>query len=462
MPITSIPVNDRIERFVANAGQTVFSFDFPIYAPTDLEVRRFRAGTETLLAYGGDYSVTGAGEQAGGTITLTAPAQANDLLVLRSNQPVARTTDFEDGGDLPALSLDTELNRFVISLQQQGALLAAAMRRPDSDSIDLILPAVADRANKVVGFDGNGNLVVFAVTTTGAISATPFGASLIDDASQVEARATLGIEAAYADLASQATANIGAILGQQVRVTGTTTITSLGVAAAGTLRRLRFAASLTLTHNATSLILPGGVSIVTAANDTATFISLGSGNWLCTDYTRAAAVPSGIPIGATMTFAGATAPSGWLFCFGQTVSRTTYAGLFAAIGTTYGAGDGSTTFALPDARGRALIGKDDMGGTAANRVTATGTGNPGVNGTVLGAAGGVDRHTLTLAQAPAHDHGGGSHVGTGVNGSISATGSTVGVVSDIARTIPSAGGGEAHPNLQPSLVQNIIIFTGVP
>ena len=63
-----------------------------------------------------------------------------------------------------------------------------------------------------------------------------------------------------------------------------------------------------------------------------------------------------LPTGTLAPFAGSTAPTGFLLCQGQAVSRTTYAALFAAIGTTYGAGDGSTTFNLPDGRGRALIG----------------------------------------------------------------------------------------------------------
>ena len=62
------------------------------------------------------------------------------------------------------------------------------------------------------------------------------------------------------------------------------------------------------------------------------------------------------PIGAILAFGGATAPAGWLLCQGQAISRTTYAALFAVIGTAYGAGDGSTTFNLPDPREAALVG----------------------------------------------------------------------------------------------------------
>lgn len=100
----------------------------------------------------------------------------------------------------------------------------------------------------------------------------------------------------------------------------------------------------------------------------------------------------------------AAAPSGWLACGGQAVSRTTYAGLFAAIGTTYGVGDGSTTFNLPDGRGRALFGLDNMGGSAASRLTA---GGSGITGTTLGASGGnelLQSHTHYVSD-PGHSHG---------------------------------------------------------
>ena len=90
-----------------------------------------------------------------------------------------------------------------------------------------------------------------------------------------------------ADIASGATTNIGAATGNFLDVTGTTTITALGTVKAGTRRTVQFDGALTLTHNATSLILPGGANITTAAGDVAEFRSLGAGNWLCSSYTRA-------------------------------------------------------------------------------------------------------------------------------------------------------------------------------
>lgn len=89
-----------------------------------------------------------------------------------------------------------------------------------------------------------------------------------------------------------------------------------------------------------------------------------------------------------------TAPAGWLLCDGSAVSRTTYAGLFAVIGTWYGVGDGSTTFNLPDLRGRVVAGKDDMGGNAAGRLM-----NPPLFGATLGASG-VSAPTGTASSVP--------------------------------------------------------------
>lgn len=89
-----------------------------------------------------------------------------------------------------------------------------------------------------------------------------------------------------ADIASATTTDIGAATGNYLDVTGTTTITGLGTVAAGAQRVIRFTGILTLTHNATSLLLPSAANITTAANDVAGFVSLGSGNWKCLWYQR--------------------------------------------------------------------------------------------------------------------------------------------------------------------------------
>lgn len=92
---------------------------------------------------------------------------------------------------------------------------------------------------------------------------------------------------------SATTTDIGATRANYVEVTGTTTITGLGTTTAGTRRIVRFTGALTLTHNATSLILPGAANITTVAGDVAEFVSLGSGNWVCVFYQKRTFTGSG-------------------------------------------------------------------------------------------------------------------------------------------------------------------------
>lgn len=155
------------------------------------------------------------------------------------------------------------------------------------------------------------------------------------------------------NIASSGSIDIGAGTGDYINITGTTTITALGTAAAGIERKLVFAAALTFTHNATSLILPGGANITTAAGDTAVMVSEGSGNWRCIDYMRAAGAPAGYSEGTwspTMSFA-TVGTSSW--------SHATQDGAYVRIGNlvyfdltisatpTIGTGSGALRISLP-------------------------------------------------------------------------------------------------------------------
>src|SRR5215469_13139557 len=127
--------------------------------------------------------------------------------------------------------------------------------------------------------------------------------------------------------------------------------------------------------------------------------------WLMCDGTNVdlPTIAGDLPIGSLQTFAGATAPPRWLVCDGRAVSRSTYALLYGVIGTTYGVGDGGSTFNIPDMRSRAMFGLDNMGGTAAGRVTSA----SGMPGTTLGGAGGnqlLTSHTHNITD-PGHTHG---------------------------------------------------------
>src|SRR5712691_9698334 len=108
--------------------------------------------------------------------------------------------------------------------------------------------------------------------------------------------------------------------------------------------------------------------------------------------------PYNVPLGGMLEFTGTTAPnSSFVLPFGQAISRTIYAAYFAMVGTTYGAGDGSTTFNVIDKRGRVSAGKTNMGGSDAGGITTAGSG---IDGTTLGASGGGQNVTLARANLP--------------------------------------------------------------
>jgi microcystin-dependent protein len=161
-----------------------------------------------------------------------------------------------------------------------------------------------------------------------------------------------------------------------------------------------------------------------------------------------------MPAGSVIPFAGSSAPTGFLLCDGSAISRSTYSDLFSAISTTYGSGDGSSTFNVPDLRGRVVAGQDDMGGSSANRLTDQ-TG--GLNGDTLGDTGGSETHTLTTAQIPSHSHTVAAQQQV-VSDSTNRGGSgQLGAAATI--TTSSTGGGGSHNNVQPTIILNYIIRT---
>lgn len=175
----------------------------------------------------------------------------------------------------------------------------------------------------------------------------------------------------------------------------------------------------------------------------------------------------GIPLGGGMDYWGTTAPSSaFVFPYGQAISRTTYATAFTLFGTTYGVGDGSTTFNIPDLRGRVRAGKDDMGGTSANRLTDA---NDGLDGDTLGDTGGGETQVLVTANLPAYTPGGtvavtnGTNLLTGTGGTDVASGvvyNTPGnLVTVTASFTGTAQGGTstAFGVVQPTIICNYIL-----
>lgn len=176
-----------------------------------------------------------------------------------------------------------------------------------------------------------------------------------------------------------------------------------------------------------------------------------------------------IPTGVIMDFGGSSAPTGYLLCDGTAVSRSTYAALFAVISTTFGSGDGSTTFNVPNCQRRVTVGSGGSG--------------TGTLGSTVGSTGGEETHLLIAAESglPSHTHGvtdpGHTHLaktggngadnahnsaswGTNNNGSYANTQTMTTVTTGLTvNSVSSADAGSAHNNIQPSLVVTKIIKT---
>lgn len=145
-----------------------------------------------------------------------------------------------------------------------------------------------------------------------------------------------------------------------------------------------------------------------------------------------------VPVGMTAWYAGSSTPSGWQPCNGAAISRTTFSALFAIIGTTFGVGDGSTTFNLPTSARRVLVGSGGSGtGTLANTV---------------GSTGGAETHTLVTAEIPSHTHS--INAPDQLNRYSGGSGTTA---YSATSTSTGSTGGSAHNNMMPSLVLTLII-----
>lgn len=150
--------NDRGEYFTATGGETVFPFNFPIFAAEDLLVQRLRNGVVTTLALNTDYALAGVGDQAGGTVTLAAPAVAGDQVALVGDMTARRATGFMQSGDLLAAAMNLELNRLTVGLQELQRRLDRAVRQPAVDpDATMELPPKAQRAGRILSFDAQGN-----------------------------------------------------------------------------------------------------------------------------------------------------------------------------------------------------------------------------------------------------------------------------------------------------------------
>lgn len=324
MAIT-IPDSDGRDQYVATAAQTVFPYTYPVFDEDHLVVQHTvdATGVTTTLTITTDYTVDGVGTD-NGDVTLVSGAAVDDVITIERDTPIARLTDFLDGGDYRAESINRELDLIIQMMQQNERNIGRAFRLQSEDvSVDLLIPLLAARAGKFLVFDASGDPDVASGSGADAALRTDLaaagGAKLVGNpATGGLAGITVGdqldeLELEKATLASPTftgdvtlpTATAGGLFkftkggdiasasplvidtdGNYFDVTGTTNFAAMTVAA-GALFIVQFDGVLTMTHHATNLDLPGEANITTAAGDSMICFATGANTVHVLSYTRA-------------------------------------------------------------------------------------------------------------------------------------------------------------------------------
>ncbi len=546
-----IQISDLTPRkqYTADGVQTQFTYPFPIFKNTDLDVFL----DETAQSVG--YSISGAGQDLGGEVTFDTAPSAGTAVTLRRRLTIERTSDFQESGAFSAKVINDELDILTAALQQVADDDTRTVSRPatSTESYALQWPDGATTDPRVLTVSSDTGLE-FGPATTEIVAAQVYAANAQTAQAAAESARTgaetaasnAGIQASAA--ASSATAAAAAAASNlfsrvsekatgdspyavvpdtddgtlfTVADDGNVTFALPAIATAGEGERygfLRAGAShiVTLQRNGSDTIngVAADYTISAVAGEIILIVADDAtpDNWVVIPWTQAAAdetsttktgttisvkdagvttakladgavtaakaaiasqaeaeagteatklmtpqrvaqavsaLSNGNPSGAISMFGAATAPTGWLVCDGAAVSRTTYADLFAAIGTTWGAGDGSTTFNLPDLRGRAPIGL--------NHSSLPNGTNGSLSTRNLTDATGAETHTLTTAEMPVHSHTfPGWQTGSIGNGQTQLSNNSGGQHNN---NTAEAGGGAAHNNMQPSVAVNFIIKT---
>lgn len=189
-----MPVTDQTtsNSSTGNGVTTVYPYTFKILDQNDLLVE-VDGVTKTLTTH---YTVSGVGASGGGNVTFASPPALDAVVVVSRSMAYSRDTDYQENGDLLAATLDEDVDRVTMLVQQVRQLIRRAVKLPSGVTTDQVLGTgntAAERASKLIGFDSDGDPALFTVTDLDPSTVTAFIATLLDDADAAAARATLGV-----------------------------------------------------------------------------------------------------------------------------------------------------------------------------------------------------------------------------------------------------------------------------
>jgi microcystin-dependent protein len=467
----TVPSGVLKHKYQGDGSNDQFDYDFKITSKNYVLVQKQVGTSDPVdLTVDIDFSMTGIGNDSGGVITyplVGTKLAAQEFLIIKPAYPYNQNLQL-NALTLPPEDVEDQFDIMCMQIKQVADELSRALQVSEAydGDVDSFISLITSTSSALIATISGTSTSTLTVGTGSKTFTTQSGKSWVlgqrlraasDDGTKIMEGQVTAYATTSLTLNVDYTSGSGSHSDWNISLTGARGASGAGsgdLLAANNLSDL--ANKPTAFDNIKQLATSAATGVARQATNAEALAGL-LDNIIISPaalaYVLATVTDDVPPPGTVVDYAGATEPTGWLFCYGQAVDRTTYAGLFAAIGTTFGSGDGSTTFNLPDIRGRVTAGQDDMGGTSANRLTGL---SGGVNGDTFGATGGSESHVLLATEMPAHTHNvtysnveqAGFPSSRGTAGSGEST-----------RATASAGGGGAHNNVQPTIILNKIIKT---
>ena len=412
--------------YVGNGSTTSFSVPFKFIEDSDIVVKILTSTTETAWVDGTDYTLSGAGVDSGGTLTATAAPAATDTILIYRTVSLLQSLDLVLTGSFNSQNVEDRFDLIYMLIQQLTEGIAPGsstenlyLKFPDGEpsATSSTLPNLADRLGNVLSFDpvtgeptvtdidltavGGftgpaaqvvGNLAIFSSTQGVAEQDNNIHRSLFDQ--QIIGFA--GTTTWDLDLGHIATITLGA---------GAPTVLSMDNIKAGVCKLIVVQDSTggRTINFSTGFSNTDAVSLNTDSSATTVLTFTSDGTNVIYEGSSQAAVAAAGDVGSYKDFAwdfsAVEDDVGYLECDGQAVSRTKYADLFSRLSTTYGIGDGSTTFNLPDLKTDGRFRRNYDGTTAVGATQLDTTAKNGLTVTESNALAGKNGWTSTVNQA---------------------------------------------------------------